>query len=63
MSPCVLSKKTGDLDMTLVKDGLTINLPYKQAIHEYLLGKKIIWFFNGCLCDCSIIQHIIEDPG
>ena len=41
MSPCILSKKTGDSDMTLVKDGLTINLPYEQATHEYSLGKRI----------------------
>ena len=41
MSPCILSKKTDDLDMTLVKDGLTINLPCKQATHEYSLGKRI----------------------
>ena len=26
--------------MTLVKDGLTINLPCEQAAHEYLLGEK-----------------------
>ena len=32
MSPCILSKKTGDSDMTLVKDGLTINLLCEQAI-------------------------------
>ena len=61
MSPCILSKKTGDLDMTLVKDGLIINLPYEQAAHEYLLGKKIFWFFSGCPCEYLIIRRIIED--
>ena len=40
MSPCILFKKTCDSDMTLVKDGLTINLPCEQAAHEYLLGEK-----------------------
>ena len=40
MSPCILSKKTGDSDMTLVKDGLTINLLCEQATHEYSLSKK-----------------------
>ena len=27
MSPCIISKKTGDSDMILLNDGLTINLP------------------------------------
>ena len=27
MSPCNLSKKTGDSNVTLLKDGMTINLP------------------------------------
>ena len=27
MFPCILSKKTGDSDMILLNDGLTINLP------------------------------------
>ena len=40
MFPCILSKKTGDSSMTLVKDGLTINLPCEQATHEYSLAKK-----------------------
>ena len=40
MSPCIISKKTGDSYMILVKDGLTINLPCEQAAHEYLLGEK-----------------------
>ena len=48
--------------MTLVKDGLTINLPCEHVAHEYLLGKRIFWFFSGCPCECSIIRHIIEDP-
>ena len=32
MSPCIISKKTGDSDMILVKDGLTINLPSEQFV-------------------------------
>ena len=63
MSPCILSKKTGDSYMTLEKDGLTINLPYEQAAHEYSLDKRIFRFFSGCPCECLIIQRIIEDPG
>ena len=31
MSPCILPKKTGDSNVTLIKDGLTINLPCEQA--------------------------------
>ena len=31
MSPCILYKKTGDSDMILLNDGLTINLPYEQG--------------------------------
>ena len=31
MSLCILSKKTGESNVTLLKDGLTINLPYEQA--------------------------------
>ena len=41
MSQCILSRKTGDLDMTSVKDGLTISLPCEQEMHEYSLGKRI----------------------
>ena len=63
MSPCILSKKTGDSNMTLVKYGLIINLPCEQAAHEYSLGERIFSFFSGCTCECSIIRHIIEDPG
>ena len=32
MSPCIIYKKTGDSDMILVKDGLTINLPSEQFV-------------------------------
>ena len=28
---CILSKKTGDSNVILLKDGLTINLPREQA--------------------------------
>ena len=34
-------KKIGNLDMTLVKDSLTINLICEQVTHEYSLGKRI----------------------
>ena len=40
MSPCILSKKTDDLNMTLLKDGLTINLPCEQAAHGYSFGQN-----------------------
>ena len=63
MSPCILSKKTGDLNVALLMDGLTINLSCKQAAHGYSLGKRILWFFSGCSCECFIILHIIEDSG
>ena len=41
MSLCILSKKTGDSNVTLLKDDLTINLPCEQAAHGYSLGKII----------------------
>ena len=41
MSSCIISKKSGDSNVTLLKDGLIINLPSKQATHMYSLGKKI----------------------
>ena len=41
MSPCILSKKIGDLDVTLLKYGLAINLLCEQEINEYSLGKRI----------------------
>ena len=63
MSPCILSKNTGDSNVTLLKDGMTINLPCEQATHGYSLGKGIFWFFSGCSCECSMILYIIKDPG
>ena len=63
MSPCIISKKTGDSNMTFLKDGLTINLPYDQTAHGYSLGKRIFWFFSGWPCECSMILRIIEDIG
>ena len=63
MSPCILSKKTGDSDMVLLNDGMTINLPYEQGSQENSLAKRIFWFFNGCPCDYSMIRRIIEDLG
>ena len=63
MSPCILSKKTGDSYMTLVKGGLIINLPCEQATHKYSLGKRILWFFSGCPCEFSILRCLIKDPG
>ena len=62
MSPFILSKKTSDSNVTLIKDGLTINLPCEQAAHGNSLGKRIFWFFSGFPCECSMILHIIEDP-
>ena len=62
MSPHILSKKTGDSNVTLLKDGLFINLPCEQATNGYLLGKRISWFFSRGSCACYMILHIIEDP-
>ena len=63
MSPCILSKKTGDLNVTMLKDGQTINLSCEQVVYEYSLGKKILWFFSGYPCECFMILPIIEDTG
>ena len=63
MSSCILSKKIGDSNMTMLKDGKTINLPFEQAAHGYSLGKRICWFFSGCPCECSMILRIIRDLG
>ena len=41
MSPCILSKKNSDSNVTLLKDSLTINLPCEQTSHGYSLGKRI----------------------
>ena len=41
MSPCILSKKTGESNVTLLKDGLTISLPCEHTAHGYSLGKRI----------------------
>ena len=62
MSPCIISKKTNDLNVIILIDGLTINLPYEQATQGYSLGKRTFWFFSGCSCECSMILRIIEDP-
>ena len=37
----ILSKNTGDSNVTLLKDGLTINLLCEQATYGYSLGKII----------------------
>ena len=63
MSPCIISKTTSDSDMILLNDGLTISLPCEQGSQENSWGKRIFWFFNGCLCDYFMIRRIIEDPG
>ena len=63
MSSCILSKKIGDSNVTLQIDVMTINLPCEQAAHRYSLGKRIFWFFSEYPCECSMILHIIEDPG
>ena len=39
MFPCILSKKTGDSNVTLLKDGLTINLHCDNTWVS--LGKRI----------------------
>ena len=41
MSLSILSKRTGDSNVTLLKDGLTINLHCEQVAHGYSLGKRI----------------------
>ena len=56
MSSCILSKKTGDSDMTLVKDGLTINLLCEQATHEYSLSKKSF----GSLMDVHVSVRLFD---
>ena len=38
MSLCILSKMIGDSNVTLLKDGMTINLPCDQAVQGYSLG-------------------------
>ena len=45
MSPCILSKKTNDSNVTLLKDGLTINLPCEQASHGVFIGQKNLLVF------------------
>ena len=55
MFSCILSKKTGGSNMTLLKNGLTINLPCEQAAHGYSLGKRIFWFFSGCVKSDKIL--------
>ena len=49
MSPCILSKKISDSDMTLVKDGLTINLPCEQHMSIYWAKKSF-----GSLVDAHV---------
>ena len=61
MSPCILSKKTGNSNVTLLKDGLTISLPCTQVAHGYSLGKIIFLLFSGCPCEFSMILHIIKN--
>ena len=63
MSLCILSKKIGDSDMTLVKDGMIINLPCEQAAHEYSLGERIFWFFSRCPCECSLFDASLMTLG
>ena len=48
MSPCILFKKTSDSNVTLLKDGLTINLPYEQV--------RIHWVkeSSGSLVDAQV---------
>ena len=53
MSTCILSTKTGDSNVTLLKDGLTINLPYEKAAHGYSLAKES----SGSLVDAYVSVH------
>ena len=62
MSSCIISKKIDYSNVTLLNDGLTINLPCEQVADEYSLGKRVFWFFSGYPCECSMILGIIEDP-
>ena len=50
MSPRVLSKKIGDSNLTLIKDGLTINLLCEQAEHGFHWAKE----FFGSLMDVHV---------
>ena len=50
MSSCILSKKSRGSNVTLLKDGLTINLPCKQTIHEFSLEKES----SGSLVDVHV---------
>ena len=50
MSPCILFKKIGDSNVTLLKDCLTINLPCEQAAHGYSLAKES----SGSLVDAHV---------
>ena len=63
MSLCIISKKIGDSNVTLLKDGLINNLLCEQTTHGYLSDKRIFWFFSGCPCECFMILCIIEDLG
>ena len=42
MLQCILYKRTGDLDVTLLKDFLILNLPCEQATHEYIGPKNLL---------------------
>ena len=41
MPPCILFKKIGDLNVTLLKNDLNINLPCKQVAHGYSMGNLL----------------------
>ena len=56
MSPCILSKKIGGSNMTLVKDVVTINLSCEQATHEYSLGKESF----GSLVDAHVSVRLFD---
>ena len=60
MFSCILSQKVDDLNMTLLKNGLTSNLPCEQVTHEYSFGKRNLWFLSGCPCEYYMILNIIE---
>ena len=55
MSPCILSKETGDSNVTLLKDGMTINLPCEQAAYGYLIGVDLISIYRVlCMYFCNL---------
>ena len=42
MSPCILFKKTGDSDVILLNDDLTVNLPCEQRSQKFIGQKNLL---------------------